>query len=371
MSYEHNYMTHQVSKTLLQQIRSSQATWLNSLMGPRTILWQGMADWPRPDIAFEDSTKNVALAFEFKPPNQPKREYITGLGQALTYLNDFTFAGLILPRVATDGFAIAEYISSMLTGFLSTMPIVLLSYEKDPAQYTVLRKLQQRKDAPVSIPSGVGGKVFWGYWRDLSNYDLLILLDLLSTKAPTFDKAFDLFWKKYAVKGQAKTWEGRNRKKKSGPTDPSEKLNTELAMKHAGLVDSQGNITATGYELLHIGKIYGPDSTTFLEELARQVLITGRHLDLIFWVDEKQRMIPAKNKRTAPKLYRSLDLQLGKDGIISPPPKTAAKQHFLRDEPKLWNKLHLLIPSNSYQYFHPEHGLAFDWRKIISVLGGD
>jgi hypothetical protein len=370
MSYEHNYMTHQASKTLLQEIRSSQATWSNSLMSPATILWQGMADWPRPDIAFEDSAKDVALAFEFKPPNQPKREYITGLGQALTYLNDFTFSGLILPRVATDGFAIADYVSSMLTGFLSAMPIVLLSYEKDPTEYTVLRKLQQRKLAPVSIPKGVGGKVFWGYWRDLSNHDLLVLLGLLGTEASTFDEAFNMYWRKYAIRGRAKTWEGRKRKKKSGPPDSSEKLNAKLAMRHAGLVDSQGDITASGYQLFHIGRIYGPDSTAFLEELARQVLIAGRHLDLIFWVDEKQRIIAARNKRTAPKLYRCLDLQLGKDGIISPPPKTAAKQHFLRDEPKLWNKLRLLVPSSSYQYFHPGHGLVFDWRKIISILGG-
>lgn len=371
MSYEHNYMAHQVAKTLLHQIRLSQAPWLDSRLSPKTILWQGMADWPRPDIAFEDSSKNVALAFEFKPPNQPKREYVTGLGQALTYLNDFTFAGLIVPKVATDGFPIAEYISAMFTGLLSTMPVALLSYEKDPTKFTVLRKLQVRKNAPMSIPKGVGGKVFWGYWRDLSNYDLLTLLDLMGIKSLNMDKAFASFWKAFAITGRARTWEGTPRKKKSGAPNPSEKLNTELAIKHAGLVDSHGQITAAGYGLLHTGRIYGPDSITFLEELARCVLIGGRHLDLIFWVDEKQRLLALKNKRTAPKFYRALDLQLAKDGIISPPSSTAAKQHFLRDEPKLWNKLGLLIPSNSHQYFYPEYGLAFDWRKIISILEGN
>lgn len=371
MSYEHNYMAYRVANTLLKQIRSSQAPWLNSRLSPKTILWQGIADWPRPDIAFEDSSKNAALALEFKPPNQPKREYVTGLGQALTYLNDFTFAGLIIPKVATDGFPIAEYIKEMFTGFLSTMPVLLLSYEKDPAKFTVLRDLQVRKNAPKSIPKGVGGKVFWGYWRDLSNHDLLTLLDLMGNKSVSMDKAFNVFWKKFTTTGQARTWEGNPRKKKSGAPDPSERLNIELAMKHAGLVDSQGQMTAAGYGLLNTGRIYGADSVVFLEDLARQVLITGRHLDLIFWVDEKARLIPLKNKRTAPKFYRALDLQLAKDGIISAPSPKAAKQYFIRDEPKLWNKLGLLVQSNSHQYFHPEYGLAFDWRKIISILGGN
>ncbi len=371
MSYEHNYMAHRVANTLLQQIRSSQAPWLNSLLSPKTILWQGMADWPRPDIAFEDSSKNAALAFEFKPPNQPKREYVTGLGQALTYLNDFTFAGLIVPTVATDGFPIAEYINEMVTGFLSTMPVIILTYEKDPTKFTALRALQARKNAPKSIPKGVGRKVFWGYWRDLSSHDLLTILNLMGTKSLSMEKAFNMFWKRFSTKGRARTWEGTSRKKKSGTPDPSERLNTELAMKHAGLVDSQGQMTAAGYGLLNTGRIYGADSVVFQEGLARQVLITGRHLDLIFWVDEKSRLIPLKNKRTAPKFYRALDLQLAKDGIIYAPSPGAAKQYFLRDEPKLWNKLGLLVPANSHQYFHPEYGLAFDWRKIISILGGN
>jgi len=330
-----------------------------------------MADWPRPDIAFEDSSKNAALAFEFKPPNQPKREYVTGLGQALTYLNDFTFAGLIVPTVATDGFPIAEYINEMFTGFLSTMPVIILTYEKDPTKFTALRALQARKNALKSIPKGVGRKVFWGYWRDLSSHDLLTILNLMGTKSLSMEKAFNMFWKRFSTKGRARTWEGTSRKKKSGTPDPSERLNTELAMKHAGLVDSQGQMTAAGYGLLNTGRIYGADSVVFQEGLARQVLITGRHLDLIFWVDEKSRLIPLKNKRTAPKFYRALDLQLAKDGIIYVPSPGAAKQYFLRYEPKLWNNLGLLVPANSHQYFHPEYGLAFDWRKIISILGGN
>ena len=371
MTYQHTYMAHRVEKILLEHIRSSRAPWLNSLLSPKTTLWQGMADWPRPDIAFEDSSMSAALALEFKPPNQPKREYVTGLGQALTYLNDFTFAGLIMPEVAADGFRIADYIKDMFSGLLLAMPVLLLSYQKDPARFTVLRDLQARQNPPQSIPKGVGRTVFWGYWRDLSNHDLLTLLDLMGRKSVSADKAFDVFWRRLATTGRARTWEGNVRKKKFGAPDSSEKLNARLAMRHAGLVDNHGDMTAAGYGLLNTGRIYGADSVAFMEELARQVLIAGRHLDLMFWVDEKTRSIPRNQRGTAPKYYRALDLQLARDGVISAPSPAAAKQHFIRDEPKLWNKLGLLVKANSSQYFHHGHGLAFDWRKIISVLGAN
>jgi len=368
--FDHNLMAHDVSSRLLQDIRMSRADWVGSYLTSKTTLWQGMADWPRPDIAFEDASVKASLAFEFKPPNQPKREYVTGLGQALTYLNDFTFSGLILPELANDGFKVADYISEMLSGILSGMPVALLSYQKDPTELNVLKGLQKRKDGPDSIPKGVGGKVFWGYWRDLSNYDLLTLLGLMDSRSLIFDQAFDLFWKKFAMTGKAMTWEGSFRKKKraNAPGKSGERLNVGLAVRHAGLVDSKGQITAKGYELMRIGKIYGADSTVFLEALAQQVLTVGRHLDLILWIDEQQRLISTRRKHGAPEFYRSLDLQLAKAGIISAPPTSAAKQHFLRDEPKLWRKLGLLVPFNEKQYFHLKHGLVFDWRKIISIL---
>jgi hypothetical protein len=61
-------------------------------------------------------------------------------------------------------------------------------------------------------------------------------------------------------------------------------------------------------------------------------------------------------------------LRLAKAGIIAAPAKGAAKATFLRDEPKLWNKLGLLSQSGKGRYFHVGYGLVFDWRRIISVV---
>ena len=371
MSYEHNLMAHGVAVKLLEDIRTARASWANGELSSLTTLWQGMADWPRPDIAFQDSSKNVSIAFEFKPPNQPKREYITGMGQTLTYLNDFKFAGLILPAIADDGFKISEYIGTMFSGLLSTMPVVVFEYANDPSQLKTIRNLQPRPDTTVAIPSGTGRKVFWGYWRDLSHYEVLEMLQLTDRqKRPSFDRIYERFWSRFAVTGKALTWEGRKRRPKAplAAGKMGERMNAHLALKHSGLLDKDDRLTADGYRLLHIGKIYGSESVAFIEALAAQILTVGRHLELIFWVNEQQLLIPPRKKRNATEFYRALDLRLEKAGVIAAPPTGAPKATFFRDEPKLWNKLGLLVRSGSNRYFHVGYGLVFDWRKIISVV---
>ncbi len=83
-----------------------------------------------------------------------------------------------------------------------------------------------------------------------------------------------------------------------------------------------------------------------------------------------RRLIPTGNRSMAADYYRALDEVLVAEGIIALRSNTGGKPYFLRDEPKLWNKLGLLVPQARGTYFHSGYGLAFNWRKIISVLEG-
>jgi len=371
MSFRHNLMAHQVSSFLLQQLRTGSAPWASGQLTERTTLWQGMSDWPKPDIAFEDRRSKTSMALEFKPPNQPKREYVTGIGQVITYLNDFEYAGLVVPELSADGFKIGSYILSLLRNILSLTPIALFTYGQSSTPLKVLRPLQANKSLRRKIPAGIGRKVFWGYWRDLSNYDLLILLKLsYLSKKDSFDAVFLKYWTYYATKGQARTWENVKRRCKriNAPSYSGEKVNAYLAMRHAGLLTFEGRLTEEGHKLLQVGNIYGAGSVVFLDKLSRQILITGNHLDLLFWVEEQQRLISFRQKRSADTYYQSLDQSLARQGIIAPHSRASSKPYFLRDEPKLWNKLGLLIHKSGEQYFHPGHGLIFNWRRIVSIL---
>lgn len=372
MSVEHNFMAHEVSSLLLRQLRTGNAGgWASPKLSTKSTLWQGFADWPRPDIAFEDRTSNSSFAIEFKPPNQPKREYVTGLGQAITYLTDFEFSGLVVPKRARDGFDISSYLSGVLGRDLAGLSVALFAYDRNPGDLTVLRALKPRNSPPSRVPSGIGRKVFWGYWRDLSNFDLLELLRLADhMDGRPFEEIFGTFWVNFAAKGRALTWEGKRRKKKAKNARSlnAERLNALLAMRHCGLLSADERLTAAGHELLHVGKVYSPDSAAFLEMLAYHILTDGRHLDLIFWVDDQNRAIQARDRQDSDSYLAALDNALVGAGVIAPRAGRVAKPHFIRDEPKLWNKLGLLARDGSTRYFHKNHGFAFDWRKIISVV---
>ena len=369
---QHNFMAHKVSAHLLHELRTGRAgAWATERLSTNCTLWQGMADWPRPDFAFEDRTNNASLAIEFKPPNQLKREYVTGLGQAITYLNDFEFSGLVVPGRTGEGFQIASYLLETLKQELKELPLALFAYDQNPTDLTVLRPLRARIEESPVVPKGIGRNVFWGYWRDLSNYDLFELLRIVDQRDEhDFEKCFQRFWNRFAVTGRARTWEGKPRKQKAKEAQSmtSERLNTRLSMWHSGLLSVDGRLTVAGHNLLRTGKIYSPDSIAFLDKLAYHVLIDGNHLELILWINEQNRRIGIHNIDDRNRYFSALDETLVDVGVIATRKPKPAKAHFIRDEPKLWNKLGLLERHGNGRYFHEKHGLVFSWRKILSII---
>jgi hypothetical protein len=368
MGYVHNAMAQAVSVGLLKALRNGTATdWATARLTTKSILWQGIADWPRPDIAFEDPITKATLALEFKPPNQTKREYVTGLGQMLTYLEDFEFAGLVLPEKAADGFPIALHIAGVIDRELSDRPLTLMSYGSDVDVLTVHRPLSDRP-GPVFEPPGKRRRgTFWAYWRDLSNYDLLEMLRIAdASPGHSFEQSYATFWDRFVVKGKAKTWEGAFRKKSKTAKMEPELINAQYSMRHCGLINGEGDLTLEGLDLLHVGKIYGADSDAFRTELARRVLLDGNHLELILWIEEQSRQIKPSKKRQSGEFLGCIDRALEKSGVIPPRGVVNGKPHFFRDESKLWNKLGLLRRKTASQYFFPGEGFRFDWRAIIS-----
>lgn len=374
MSLTHDTMAHAAARLLLAEIRQGAALWATSRLTSNTIYWQGMAAWPRPDRAFEDRSTGASLAIEFKPPGQTRREYVTGLGQALSYLQDFEYSALIVPGRSYDDYEIGNHLQSILSQpHLSTTPLALFEYGSQIAAQGDLRTLAPLKvrSSPPPIPRGIGRKVFWGYWRDLSQHDLFAVLSLMDLKSTTLDKAFEKYWTRYAMRGKSLTWEGVPRKAKTASigstTYRAEVLNCRLSMRHIGLVDSTGKLTESAFRLIWCGKVYGADSQAFVRMLGGLVLQAGNHLELIFWVEEQQRNVSRVQKHSAAQYYNALDASLVQAGIIAPPAGNA-KPAFMRDEPKLWNKLGFLIPSYGTMYFHHDEGLFFNWRQIMSCV---
>jgi hypothetical protein len=354
---------------MLTELRQGTPTWSAPDLTAAITLGSRFDAWPRPDATFFDGTSDRSLAVEFKPPGHGKREYVTGLGQCLTYLNAFDYAILVVPALAADGFAIADYLGDTVRGgALRDAPLGVLGYRTDPeTDMHEVVPLRTRKDRVAKSPAM--RSIFWGYWRDLSQYDVFQLLVFVD-RIGDFDAGWQKFWASYLLRGRARLWNGKARRPYSSASASANELNASLSLRHANLIDSNGQLTQQGLELLNLGKVYGADSVVFVDRLARRILDDARHLELIYWVSEVQSTIKPSDLRMADRYLLALEKRLVAEGVIRRP-RGHSKPAFIRDEPKLWNKLNLLRRQSTTRYFWPGDGLLFDWRRIIGILAAD
>ena len=133
---------------------------------------------------------------------------------------------------------------------------------------------------------------------------------------------------------------------------------------------SEGRLTERGFKLLETGKKYGQDSKKFFDYLSYIILVNGRHLDLINLVDKFQKSsgiaLESKNHALALEQFLSDSGCIGKRKPTAV--KTGAKNSYMRDEMKLWNKLGFLEMYNGKSYFFPGEGYKFNWERITEVL---
>lgn len=342
-----------------------------------SLIRTGDWDWPRPDYVCYDEKLNASYALEFKPPFQSKREYLTGLGQSLSYLQKHTYSGLIVPYWADDGFRIAEFIADTLRSpEFSNVATSLFAYNYNDHSIDILRPITATRTAIVATSKADDVKTFWCWWRDISHYELY---DLLNLSFIFSDEDGDIYTKhiyptfyKMMVDKKTRQWDGTPRSKTGSVASmKSEKQNYKIPLVQLELWSrSEGRLTDLGFKLLEIGKKYGPDSKKFFDCLAYLVLVNGKHLDLINLVEKFQKVseVAASSKDHAV----SLESFLSDNGCIGKRKPTAittgAKNSYMRDEMKLWNKLGLLYAYNKTSYFFPGEGYKFNWERISEIL---
>lgn len=334
--------------------------------------------WPRPDYVCFDAVLNCTYAMEFKPTNQTKREYLCGLGQSLSYLQKHMYSGLIVPTVADDGFNISAFINNTLQASeFKDVGISLYEYDPKTLNVSILRKIATTRTASGLIVTAPANSTFWLWWRDMSQYELLQLLNLSfkynEQKGDIYtNNVFPEFWNELLA-GNTLTWEGNKRVPAAATSQNQQKQNYKIPLNQLDLWNaSTGKLTSLGLKLLQIGKQYGADSQTFMSALAYLILVDGKHLELIKKVEQYQKTNAMPSKSNV--FLVGLEANLQAAGCIGPRKPgamkgtTTAKPSYVRDEPKLWNKLGILEMKGKKQYFFPGEGYHFDWHKIADVL---
>ena len=376
----HDNLASSACSVILEDLRSSGQGKFRQIFSS-DIRRVGFSGWPEPDFVLNDYSNQSNIALEFKPPKQSKREYVTGLGQAATYTHRFNYGGLIVPEFSDDGFEIADYLKEVSEqSEFTSVPICIFKYKNEdvllnriPGSLELIKPILNVRSGFVPSINSTKERVFWAWWRDISHfevYDLLLLSDKYKNQSADIytSNVWPDFWALLSSR-KTKDWEGKFRQINSA--QKAHKQNYKIPLFHLGLInEASGELTESGYDLLKCGKINGPDSSSFKDEIAKRVLIDGRHLELIQYLIEYTQSTSKSNMVSSSNYLKGFEEWLDHKGLI---PKrkpsavtTGAKNSFIRDEPKLWNKLDLLLTKNT-NYFFKDKGFNIDLSKIIRL----
>lgn len=267
-------------------------------------------------------------------------------------------------------------IDTIESEMLSSLPIGVVVYDMN-LKVICLRPFTIANNSAIR-KTETEWKSYWCWWRDTSQYEVAALLRL----SKEFDEvAGDIYTEKVypkffdmMISGQTKMWDGKPRNKKYSPASfKAEKQNYKIPMVQLGFWDAAtGHITEKGERLLSVIETNGEGSNVYLDCLAKIILLDGKHLDLVKDLEEFQKNCAQIIPETSAEFFVLFDCYMSdKKSLGTRKPtavKTGAKKAYVRDEPKLWNKLRMLNTQGKARYYVPFVGLAFDWNRINSIL---
>lgn len=380
----HDILAYAVAREVVTRVRAAEKPWSDVLSAKSYVT--ASRSWPVPDFVLVDEDQNLAVGAEFKPPMQSKREYLTGLGQAIAYSRDFDYGLLVVPTIADDGYPIARHIAAVLRQpAMSSVPVGLLAYDPSllspsSAEFDHLHFFHKRVDKPATRAKLDDS--FYAKWREASPEEMLSLLDhsYEEMRHPTSstknvrERAWDRVWADIQA-GKLHHWAGGLRHSKDTPANKiAVWKNYRNFPAHVGWVDSAGALTTEGLRALHVGTLYGANSRPFLDEIAKAVLVPGKHLILLNAIGEFQDSRPSHSDEAA--WLDALEEFLEQKGLLKRNEARAAaaiknsERQFLKAEKQLWKNLELIIPRppTMKRVFHPGRGFVINWARITDLL---
>ena len=360
----HDEMAFRIARTIRQLVLKGANPW-RKMYNP-TIVITSSSDWPEPDFVFDDR-KGVTYGFEFKPPEQTRREYLLGVGQAIAYLNHFSHSTLMLPKV-TENFEIAEYVGELV----QKIPLKIGVIAYNPNNIEELEVIVPYPTKPVGplVRKASIGKVFWAFWMDESIHEFYLMLKKsYELRHKEGDIKKEVFSHVFELMKQGKTYANNGEPRQLGKRlkFSSWFLNYRLPFLHCGLWSLDGKPTLIGTRILSIGDTYGWDSEEFRNALAKAYLINGKHLLLMRYIwDIQTDAINKGVKHETTKEY--LDLmadELMKRGFGR---AHRGVRRNLQAMISLWGGGFRILKTCGKSYYFKGFGIVPDWGKITSII---
>ena len=371
---------------------------------------------PSPDHAFADDANKIMLTFEYKPETETKRGVLTGLGQSVAYLNKSDISYLVIPKkLVKDDYDIELQMKEIFKKqIVGNLPVGLIVFDNNnPSEISMIhnvdgmlgrKKVEMRHSGRfwakhVDLPIPLFHLILHYYYLKkikerkgdaLANCwkEKLLLPGSLRTLKPndvkdvrgevikTIAGTKNLMYFEKKIE-KVKQLSGQREKdaivelEKDAKTDfiGDNYYNSVLTknikpfLQHVGVI-ADGDITDYGVKLYHLGLTNGPNSKIFRDYFLKCVLEEGRHLDLIFDLEELSKEY--RGKKTTEEIKKIMEKEYEENGMLKRNPKrianTTSKTGFLKYEFILWNSLCIKEKTKG------KPDLAFDWRKMTEIF---
>ena len=292
-------------------------------------------DFPVPDIQIQ-TKDNQIIQVECKPTTDNKREYITGLGQAIAYCVQSDFVYLAIPLKEMKKYEKWFWPES----------VGLLGVE----QSNVVELRKPKKNKIISDEKRREIKRGYAYYRDLTLYEIYsIMKDISSFKISNHqDKIDNIIWNAII----------KHRNWKSAKS--SNLLNIKLLIRDLKLFSFQQNeILQNGRELIEIGD--KNDEELFKEYGRKLFLIDGNFIDIIAIIQEMNEEYQHWSDINSFK--KELSGRIVSEKLAS---ESTNVMRDLQDIPRIMIQLDVLHHHTKSSLFNQPYSI--NWKKLIPLI---
>lgn len=371
------------------------------------------ASFPSPDAAFYDEDEKFLVSFEFKPPTETKRGILTGVGQSIAYLQEANISFLIAPQWLEDynlGGFLTDLFQKQIYG---KIPSGLILYQNDnPQDVQLISNIATNlgTSSQTNLKSrSITTSRFWAKHQDLPIplFHLLLHCYFLKKSHTINEDGFKYCWNHYMISPTITTdfkakevldcnnqviMTPAGRKpimfledilKKTNTLDTQERIikiqheiDTEYSgdnkfqsykknfvtfLKHLRVIDSEGELTDSGFKLYHLGLIHGANSKIFRDYFAKEVLTTGHHLELLLDLDKT---IRENIDLSYSDCLSIIEESYENKGYLKRNPNRISGEkntvEFFKYESILWRFLKLILRNGRNKYF-------VNWKAITEI----
>ncbi|MEM3591760.1 MAG: hypothetical protein QW702_06645 [Candidatus Bathyarchaeia archaeon] len=367
MSLSHDELAEFLSRVILQKFRH--------LFGNVFISSISM-DFPKPDFIYVPyEMRNIQeierylgqttltgerlplpVSFEVKTPYVFKHEYITGIGQAISYNSVFPLSYLVIPDFNMEKFEVLDFVKEIVE--TNNLNIGLFSYKmENPKEIELIKEASIVKTQAKRIKESVKGiRRSYSYWRETMPEEvfeaLRISKELESAQEPyILDEVLMRLWNEVLSRRFPKTT------RKS-----SFLLNYKLFLIQNALLDATGRLTAIGRHTLTLGERFGKESETFREIITYVMLKYGGHYILLAKIYEEQRQMSNEQLSSWETWINEIARKLREhDYYIS-------KDDFRTDLPRMPFAYDRYFCGIAESRFIKGRGISINFPKIITIL---